>query len=41
MKLPKTWCITSVGDVCTRLQYGYTASANAEPVLRGFAELTH
>src|SRR6185437_5686189 len=30
--LPRTWCWTSLGDLSTRIHYGYTASAN--PAIR-------
>jgi len=30
-KLPNSWALTKVGDICLALQYGYTASATNEP----------
>src|ERR1035437_523270 len=30
-KLPDSWILTKVGEICLELQYGYTASATNEP----------
>ena len=38
--LPAGWTMVRVGDVCTALQYGYTASATSEPCGARFLRIT-
>jgi type I restriction enzyme S subunit len=38
--LPKSWTVARVGDICLDLQYGYTASAVAEPCGPRFLRIT-
>ena len=40
MTLPNSWALTRVGDICLELQYGYTASATAEPCGPRFLRIT-
>ena len=39
-RLPKEWVRTSIGKICTDLQYGYTASATEEPCGPRFLRIT-
>lgn len=38
--LPGHWCLTTVGEICSDLQYGYTASATNDPVGPRFLRIT-
>ncbi len=38
--IPTNWAKTSIGDICTSLQYGYTASASKEPCGPRFLRIT-
>jgi type I restriction enzyme, S subunit len=40
MNLPAGWCLTTVGEICSALQYGYTASATTDPVGPRFLRIT-
>jgi type I restriction enzyme, S subunit len=39
-KVPQGWEITKLRDICERVDYGYTASANKEPVGPKFLRIT-
>jgi type I restriction enzyme S subunit len=39
-KLPKGWAPTNIGEICTALQYGYTASASDEACGPRFLRIT-
>ena len=38
--MPKSWAPTTIGEICTTLQYGYTASASKEPCGPRFLRIT-
>ncbi|MER9134743.1 restriction endonuclease subunit S [Mesorhizobium sp. M0830] len=38
--LPQNWAPTTIGQICTALQYGYTASASTEPCGPRFLRIT-
>lgn len=40
MTLPASWCATTVGEICSDLQYGYTASATRDSVGPRFLRIT-
>lgn len=39
-ELPEGWALTNIGEVCSNLQYGYTASSSDEPVGPRFLRIT-
>ena len=39
-ELPENWAPTNIGEICTALQYGYTASASQKPCGPRFLRIT-
>ena len=40
VKLPQGWALTTIGKICTKLQYGYTATASVERCGPRFLRIT-